>query len=232
MEPSVTKNWWVLFWIGVACIGVALGIASDWIAQRAKPGDNIAVNYTLKLDDGYVLGTTVGKEPFQATLGKGMLVSGFEGAVIGMKLGERKTVTISPEQGYGQYRPELVQVLDRSKLPKGVNPTIGQRLEAYGKDNQKYMVTIIGFDDQTVTADMNHPLAGQNLTFDIELVSIGNMTITSHPSSTELTWTLFGMGVFFILGFILYNRLNMSRFPSKHRTSRLQSQYRQRIRNV
>lgn len=224
-EQALTKKLLILIWLGVILIGLALAIASGGIAQRAKRGDDITVNYTLKLTDGRVLSTTAGTEPFQATLGKGMLVSGFEEAVIGMKPGENKTVTIPPEKGYGPRRPELIEVVDRSMLPEGVEPQVGQRLEAYGKDNKPFMVTIIAFDDQTVTADMNHPLAGQNLTFDIELLAIGATTRVNQPDALQLSWMLFGLGVLLIFGFIAYNRMNFSHSPAVRRTSRLRSPF-------
>ena len=223
----MTKNIWILFLLGVALMGLALALASGLITQTVQPGDTITVNYTLKLDDSSIYSTTAGGQPLQATLGEGKLVSGLEETVIGMKVGEKKTVTIPPEKGYGAYQHNLVEVVDRSLLPEGTEPVVGQRLEAYGSDGKPFMVTIASFDDKTVTADLNPPLAGRNLTFDIELLAIGGNATPNGAGSTQTSWILFLVGVL-LAGFVFYNRMNPSQIRplSKRRVPRLKSQYR------
>ena len=221
----MNKNTWVLFFLGIVLVGVALALASGLIARKAKLGDTITFYYTLRLDDGSVYGTNVGSQPLQVTLGEGKLVSGFEEAIIGMQAGESKTVTIPPDKAYGPYRPELVEVVERSLLPKGVEAVVGQQLEAYGTEGKPFMVTIIEVNDTTVTADINPPLAGQNLTFDIELLTIGeNTAAINHNNLMKLSWILFASGVF-TLGFVLFRHKDSSGPFLERRSVRLRSTY-------
>ncbi len=135
-------------------------------------GDTVQVNYTGKLKDGTVFDTSHGRCPLQFTMGKGQLISGFEKAVLGMNTGERKTVVIPPDQAYGNRQDKAIVEIDRTSLPPDLNPAIGQRLELTQEDNSTVLVTVAGVTDATVTLDANHPLAGKDLTFDIELVSV------------------------------------------------------------
>lgn len=147
-------------------------VASGCAAQSVKDGDTVTINYTLALDDGSIYYTTSGGEPHQFTLGEGALIPGFEEAVIGMQVGESKTVKLPPEKAYGSRRPELVMTGDRSLLPEGLQPVVGQQLETT-ISGEPAMVMVMEVTETTVTLDANHPLAGQNLTFSIELVAIG-----------------------------------------------------------
>jgi FKBP-type peptidyl-prolyl cis-trans isomerase 2 len=108
----------------------------------------------------------------QFTIGNGQVIAGFEQAVIGMKIGESKTARIPMEQAYGPHREDMVVTMDRSKLPTGLNPKVGQRLELTQVDDQTSLVTVTNVTESTLTLDANHPLAGKELTFDIELVGI------------------------------------------------------------
>lgn len=139
---------------------------------HAKQGDTVKVNYTGKLRDGAVFDTSYGRNPLQFTLGKGQLISGFEHAVVGMTVGEKKTVVIPSDQAYGPHREENVVDMDRKYLPDGMAPAVGQRLEITQTDDQVLLVTVTGVSDSSITVDANHPLAGKDLTFDIELVGI------------------------------------------------------------
>ncbi|MGA7677554.1 MAG: peptidylprolyl isomerase [Dehalococcoidia bacterium] len=141
-------------------------------APQAKNGDTVQVNYTLKLADGTVIESSAGREPLEFTLGAGQVIPGFEKAVFGMKVGEKKTVTIPVDEAYGPRRDDLVGELPREKLPSGLTPEVGQQLVMTRPDGGKTMVTITGVSDNTVTIDANHPLAGKDLTFEIELVKI------------------------------------------------------------
>jgi peptidylprolyl isomerase len=138
----------------------------------AKDGDTVRVHYTGTLDDGTEFDSSVGGDPLEFTVGAGQMISGFDQAVVGMKLGESKTVTIPPEEAYGPYRDDLVQVLDRSQFQEGTEPVVGQQWESPQPDGRTLIFTVIEVTETTVTADYNHRLAGETLTFEIELVEI------------------------------------------------------------
>jgi FKBP-type peptidyl-prolyl cis-trans isomerase 2 len=125
-----------------------------------------------KLQDGTIFDSSRERHPLQFTIGNGQVIAGFERAVIGMKIGELKTARIPIEQAYGPHREDMIVTMDRSKLPSGLNPKIGQRLELTQVDDQTSLVTVTDVTESTLTLDANHPLAGKELTFDIELVGI------------------------------------------------------------
>ena len=139
---------------------------------QAKNGNTVQVNYTLKLADGTVFETSVGSEPLEFTLGAGQMIPGFEKAVLGMKVGEKKTVTIPSNEAYGPHRDEQIVELPREKLPSGLTPEVGQQLVMRQADGREIVVVITEVSDETVTIDANHPLAGKDLTFEIELAKI------------------------------------------------------------
>ena len=137
-----------------------------------KEGDMVSVHYTGKLDDGTVFDSSVGGEPLQFTVGAGRVIPGFEQAVIGMKPGESITVTIPAAEAYGPHREDLVIVVDRSELPADIDPQVGEQIVGGLAGGGQMAVVIIEVTDSSVTVDANHPLAGKDLTFDIELVDI------------------------------------------------------------
>ena len=139
---------------------------------QAKEGDKVLVHYMGKLQDGTVFDTSRERHPLQFTLGKGQVIAGFEQAVIGMKVNDSKTVKIPVEQAYGPRRDDLVVTMERSKLPADLNPKIGQRLEMTQVDDQVSLVTVTGVTESALTLDANHPLAGKELTFDLQLTGI------------------------------------------------------------
>jgi len=141
-------------------------------SQTAKPGDTVKVDYTGKLEDGTVFDSSIGKTPLEFTIGGGQVISGFENAVLGMKVGESKTVNLPPEEAYGAHRDDLVVTVDKSQLNPGVNFAIGQQLTGKYADGTPATVVIVAVTETTVTVDGNHPLAGKTLTFDIKLLSI------------------------------------------------------------
>jgi peptidylprolyl isomerase len=140
--------------------------------SAAQNGDTVKVDYTLKLADGTVYETSVGKTPLEFTLGQNKAIPAFEKAVVGMKVGDSKTVTILAADAYGDYNDKLVQVVPRSQLPQGITLQVGQKLQGTNTDGTTIMVTIVKVDDTTVTVDANSPLAGKDLTFDINLLEI------------------------------------------------------------
>jgi peptidylprolyl isomerase len=139
---------------------------------QAKPGDTVTVHYTGKLEDGTVFDSSVGRDPLQFSIGSGNIIAGFEQAVIGMSPGESKTETIVSEQAYGPYYEEMVLVVDRQQMPTEMAIQIGQQLQIRQPSGQTIPVVITDVSDGEVTLDANHPLAGENLTFEIELVAI------------------------------------------------------------
>ncbi len=139
---------------------------------QAKQGDTVNVHYTGKLEDGTVFDTSRSRHPLQFTIGKGQVIAGFEHAIIGMNLGESKTMTIPVEQAYGQRRQDMIVTVQRDQLPPDLTPAVGQRLELTQTDDQNILVTVTAMTDTTLTLDANHPLAGKELTFDIELLKI------------------------------------------------------------
>ncbi len=139
---------------------------------QAKNGDTVNVHYTGKLKDGKVFDSSVEREPLQFAIGQGKIIPGFEQGVIGMKPGESKTVNIPAEKAYGPYRKELVLVVDKSKIPAHLKPEVGQKLTLNQPDGRAVPVRITDISESSVTLDANHPLAGKNLIFDIELVEI------------------------------------------------------------
>ena len=141
-------------------------------AAQAKNGNTVQVNYTGKLADGTVFDTSIGREPLEFTLGAGQMITGFEKAVFGMKVGEKKTVTIPADEAYGPHLDEQVAEIPREKLPSDVTPEVGQQLVMRQADGREILATITEVSDETVTIDANHHLAGKDLTFEIELVKI------------------------------------------------------------
>jgi FKBP-type peptidyl-prolyl cis-trans isomerase 2 len=139
---------------------------------QAKSGDRVKINFTGKLDDGSVFANTEGSEPLEFKLGEGKIIPGIENAVEGMNVGESRTVTVAPEQAYGQRRDELIEEVSRDKLPKDIEPQIGQRFEVPQQGGQPMILRVTEVSEQSVTLDGNHPLAGRDLTFELELVDI------------------------------------------------------------
>ncbi len=139
---------------------------------QAKIGDTVQINYTGKLADGTIFDTSRDRHPLQFTIGKGQLIAGFEQAVIGMNKGESKTVVIPADQAYGPRLAENVVAVDRKHLPADLKAEAGQRLEITQTDDKTILVTVVEVSEASMTLDANHPLAGKDLTFDIELVGI------------------------------------------------------------
>ena len=138
----------------------------------AKDGDTVKVHYKGTLDDGSVFDTSRGGEPLEFILGGGNVIVGFDKAVNGMQVGEIKTVTIPAEEAYGPHYDEMVLVIERDQLPEGLVPNIGQQLEMSQPDGRTVIVVVTDVSEASITVDANHPMAGKDLTFEIELVEI------------------------------------------------------------
>ncbi|MEX0646408.1 MAG: peptidylprolyl isomerase [Balneolaceae bacterium] len=139
---------------------------------KVKDGDTVKVHYTGTLEDGAVFDTSEEREPLEFTLGQGQLIPGFEKAVIGMDEGESTTVEIPSEEAYGETREDLVITVPKDQLPEDVEPQIGMQLQVNQPDGQPIPVRITEVGDAELTLDANHPLAGKDLKFKIELVEV------------------------------------------------------------
>jgi peptidylprolyl isomerase len=138
----------------------------------AKAGDRVKVDYTGKLADGTVFDSSIGKTPLEFTLGDGSMIKGFDKGVVGMKVGETRTLTLDPLDAYGARNDNLVTTVPRSQLPAGLIPVVGQQLQTRRADGSIGVVTVIAINETTMTVDGNSPLAGKTLTFDVKLVGI------------------------------------------------------------
>jgi peptidylprolyl isomerase len=139
--------------------------------QQAKAGDTVRIHYTGTLQDGSVFDSSRGREPLQFTLGSGQVIEGFDQGVTGMQPGEEKTVTIPAAKAYGPRHEEMIFRVGADQFPEDLTPEVGQKLQM-SDGQQVMMVTVTGVDPEGVTLDANHPLAGQDLTFALELVEI------------------------------------------------------------
>ncbi|MBS1271997.1 MAG: FKBP-type 16 kDa peptidyl-prolyl cis-trans isomerase [Candidatus Marinimicrobia bacterium] len=135
-------------------------------------GDTVKVEYTGKLSDGSVFDSSEGDEPLEFTLGEGQLIPGFEDAVEGMEVAEEKTVTIEADDAYGQKNDDFIQEFPKDSLPDEIPAEKGQQLQLQNQDGQAIPGMITQVTDDKITVDMNHPLAGKDLTFDIKVVDI------------------------------------------------------------
>ncbi len=140
---------------------------------QAKKGDTVQVHYTGRLDDGTVFDSSLEREPLEFEVGGGMVIEGFDAAITGMAVGETKTVRIPCGQAYGEHRPELAISVQRSQIPPDITPEIGMTLSIRLEDGSTPHVHISAMDEETITLDANHPLAGQDLLFELALVKIG-----------------------------------------------------------
>ncbi|MBW4522281.1 MAG: peptidylprolyl isomerase [Scytolyngbya sp. HA4215-MV1] len=141
--------------------------------MAAKHGDTVKVHYTGRLDDGTVFDSSLNQEPLEFTIGTGSIIPGFENAVLGMSPGDSKTEHIPADQAYGPYVEEMVVTVDRQQLPAEIQPEVGQQFQIQQSPDQVIPVIVTDVSDSRVTLDANHPLAGEDLTFDIQLVAIG-----------------------------------------------------------
>ena len=140
--------------------------------SEAKSGDTVRIHYTGKLDDGTEFDSSAGRDPLEFALGSGQVISGFDDAVTGMTVGDKKSVRMEAEQAYGERHEELVQEVPRSALPEEIKPEEGMALQSQSPEGQVMNLVVTNVADESITVDANHPLAGQALSFDIELVEI------------------------------------------------------------
>jgi len=140
--------------------------------RQAKTNDLVKVHYTGSLKDGSVFDSSLDKQPLEFKIGYGVIIPGFESGIIGMYEGDKKTVSIPPEEAYGPHREELVDSIDRSRIPSSIKPEVGMILEISSPDGEVMKARIIEVDETCVCLDMNHPLAGKELIFEIQLIEV------------------------------------------------------------
>jgi len=140
--------------------------------MKVAEKNNISVHYTGKLKDGEVFDSSEGREPLKFVVGDGNMIPGFENGVLGMELNEKKTIEIPFDQAYGDIRKDLFHEVSNDNLPQDLKPEIGMQLQSKSQDGSVLNVTIIKVNENSVTIDANHPLAGKDLYFDIEVVEI------------------------------------------------------------
>jgi peptidylprolyl isomerase len=138
-----------------------------------RSGDTVKVHYTARLDDGRVFDSSKERNPLELTIGAGKPFPGFDEALTEMEPGEARTVTIPADRAFGPHRPELMLAVDRSEFPDHIEPRVGQQLQVRQGQGEVAAVTVADVSDEQVTLDANHPLAGRDLTLELELVEVG-----------------------------------------------------------
>ena len=145
--------------------------------EKVENGLFVRVDYKGTLQNGEVFDSSHGRQPLEFKVGGGQMIPGFDAAVVGMALNEKKTVTLAPQDAYGDYDENLTRDFPRSDVPPEMDPQKGQRVGMTTSDGHQVPATITHVDDEKVTIDMNHPLAGESLTFDIEVVGISDTPV-------------------------------------------------------
>ena len=139
---------------------------------QAKQGDKVLVHYTGTYDDGTVFDSSEDRGPLEVTIGTGMVIAGFDRALLDMEPGQKKTVNIPANEAYGPRAEELIAEIGRDRIPSDIPLEVGQQLQLSLADGGEAIVLIVDLTDTTVTLDANHPMAGLDLNFDLELVEI------------------------------------------------------------
>ncbi len=138
----------------------------------AKSGDKVAVHYTGKHTTGEIFDSSVGRTPLEFQLGSGMVIKGFDDGITGMQIGEKKTIHIPAAEAYGEHSAENTVTIERAQIPANIPLELGTQLNMHQDGGHVVEVTVIDLTDTHVTLDANHPLAGKDLIFELELVSI------------------------------------------------------------
>ena len=140
--------------------------------SQVKENDTIKLHYTGKLTDGQVFDSSVEREPIEFTVGEGKIIPGLEKGVIDMKVNEKKTIEIAKDEAYGEASDELFQEVKKEQLPEDIKPEVGMGLVSKNPDGSERQLRVADVKDDHIVVDANHPLAGKDLVFDVELVEI------------------------------------------------------------
>lgn len=141
--------------------------------KKAESGNTVQVHYRGTLNDGSEFDCSAGRDPLEFTIGKGMVIKGFDNAVTGMAVGDKKTVRIPCAEAYGKKNDELIVTMERARLPKEFIAEVGQHLRLMSPEGKPLVATVSEVRPDAYILDANHPLAGEDLTFEIELVGLG-----------------------------------------------------------
>lgn len=150
--------------------------------EKVENGIFVSVDYKGTLEDGQVFDSSHGRQPLEIQIGAGQLIKGFENELMGMALNGKKVFTLAPKDAYGQRDETLTQSFPRSEVPPGMNPQVGMTIGLTTPEGHQVPARIVHLDDEKLTMDLNHPLAGESLTFEIEVVDISS-TPTQTPMS-------------------------------------------------
>ena len=148
--------------------------------DKVESGHFVSVSYTGTLENGEMFDASEGRHPMEVKMGAGQVIAGFEKALMGMALNEKKTFTLDPEDAYGQRDESLTHSFERSEIPAEMDVEVGQTVALSSPQGQQIPAKIVEADDKKVVVDLNHPLAGKSLTFDIEVLGI-SATATQKP---------------------------------------------------
>jgi FKBP-type peptidyl-prolyl cis-trans isomerase 2 len=140
--------------------------------RKVNENDKVVVHYTGKLNDGQVFDSSIQREPLEVQLGEGALIPGFEKGLVDMQVNEKKTITIAKEEAYGEVQKELFQSVPKAELPETIEPKVGMGLVATNPDGSERQLRVAEVNEDNIVVDANHPLAGHDLTFELELVEI------------------------------------------------------------
>jgi len=140
--------------------------------SEVKQGDTVHIHYTGRLVDGTEFDSSSGRDPLSFEVGAGQIIPGLEKGIVGMSVGEKQTITVPSDEAYGPHRPEGVQEVPKSALPADMDPQVGGMLQAVGGDGQRINLVVTDVGAESITVDANHPLAGKDLIFDIEVMAV------------------------------------------------------------
>ncbi len=140
--------------------------------QQAKKGDTVKVHYHGRLTDGTTFDSSAGRQPLEFEVGSGMVIRGFDEGITGMAIGDKKTISIPSEEAYGPRQEEMVIEFPITNFPPDIQPEVGMTLNMHTENGQELPVVVTAINEEAITLDANHPLAGQELVFDLELVDI------------------------------------------------------------
>lgn len=140
--------------------------------SKVKENDTVKVHYTGKLTNGQVFDSSLEREPLEVALGQGQLIPGFEKGLIDMAVNEKKTITIDKQDAYGEVNEQLFQKISKSQLPEDLKPEVGMGLVGANAEGQQQQFRVAKVEENDIILDANHPLAGQDLVFDLEVVAI------------------------------------------------------------
>ncbi|MFN5020051.1 MAG: peptidylprolyl isomerase [bacterium] len=140
--------------------------------MQVKSGDVVRVHYTGTLEDGSQFDSSVGRAPLEFTVGAGQMIAGFDAGVVGMAVGEKKTILIDPDHGYGQKDPSAIIEFPSSNIPEGMTVEVGMKLNLQNQYGQPVPVVVMEVKEEVIIMDANHFLAGKDLTFEVEIVEI------------------------------------------------------------